>query len=965
MLAPHWRILVGSALGLALLAGCPDDDPATPATDTTAPDISDDIADDTADTTPPLTYEKPDYFPARDLDADEIQALDALGLAGHVRVIVDDRGIPHIYGDDPHDLARVQGYLVARDRIFQMYTLRAAASGTLAEISGPGSLSGDLFLRLIGLRRTALAIDARARVDDPEGNALIEAFAAGVNAFIAELRAGREKAPLEVLIFGSDFLVDWTPADSHTIARLQTWDLGFNLGDLGRLQDLLSIRERHADGPLAGVERDFMRVEPVHKVATMEPEGGASTEGSWDLFESLADPFWQRLDPAWLDRVRAPLLPLEEGPHRPFRGPDFGSNNWVVAGEHTADGRPIVANDTHLALRNPAVFYHLHLSNTLAGGSVSLNGVQFAGAPGIVLGHNDHAAWGATVFGGDVTDVYIERLSADGRQVLYDDVWVDLTERKETFRFVLPGGLEACHQAAPAWIANLEHSETLEAGRCALEVTFLDVPHRGPIIPWSFDTDREGDPIAMSFRWTGLEPTLELSAVMRLGQAATVAEVKDALDWFDVGAQNWVFALESGDIGWYPTHQMPIRKHIAAGQTQFPPFLPMPGHTSDTDWDGFVPRDELPQSFNPAKGWLATANGDPTGASFDNDPFNDGHYLGHEWTSGFRIARIDERLTELVARGDVTAEDMKALQGDFKSNLGAIFGPELIAAIHAAKDGDDEPAQAALDGRADEVLAVLERWAELDFPAASGVGAASGSDEAQAAAATAIFNTWLVFLLQDTLGRHGLNIGGDHRRSRMLWMMTKQPETMTSWSEEVQDTLLWDDDLTDDTFRTRTQAMIRSLNVALDFLADPARVGPPASGGFGTADMDTWRWGALHTVTLRHNVSSSYDIPTTAEHPSGFPRPCDNFCVDASHPGLGGTSFTFSSGAAIRNVYVVADPPVFYGVVPGGQSEHHDSPFYRDGMDLWVDNLAPQIPFTVDAVTSARTRVIDFLASDP
>lgn len=973
-LSPPWRTLP-AALALALVLtgpGCGDTEKVeSPDTRDTVSDTGgadtitpEDVADTGGgDTATPIDYTQPDWFPAKGTDANEVLELPDLGLEGNVRVVYDDRGIPHIYGDSETDLAAVQGYVLARDRIFQLHTLRAAASGRLAEFNGVGSLSGDLYLRMIGLRRTAAAMAEKTRTDDPALYAAMEAYARGVNTFIARMKAGLEQKPIEVQIFGADIIAPWTPTDTMSIVRLQTWDLGFDLGDLDRLNDIKAIKAKNDGTALEGIEASYLNVEPIREVASYEPDGGANQTGSFDLEEVLAKDFFRKISREQLGRTLDVLRPLEYGPHHPFRGPEYGSNNWVVSGAHTASGKPIVANDTHLALRNPAVFYNVHLNNTLAGGDINASGVQFAGAPGIVLGHNDHAAWGATVFDSDVTDVYLETLSADGKQVLYDGDWVDLVPREETFRFPQPGGGKTCAEAGPAWLAGVETSETVDNFVCSLTITFLEVPHHGPIIPWSYGRDSDGKTYAMSFNWTGLEATGELSAIWGLGKAASVSDFHTALDKFGCGAQNWVFGLDNGDIGWYPAHNLPIRKHIAAGNTDWPPFLPMPGDTSDTQWDGFIPHAELPQVVNPAKGWIATANNDPVGNSFDNDPFNDGHYLGFRWTVGYREGRISDLLAAKVATGGLTQDDMLAIQSDHHSNFGETLTPALLDALLAAKDGTDVVAHDMLTSQVDAARALLEAWRDGGYEAPSGYGAADGSRDAKLSAATAIFNTWIVFLGRDVLVPHDLRRGGDSVVARLLWRLIMKPETMAGYDATKGDTVLWDPDLTDAVEVTRTQAMVRALVEALDFLADPTLVGPAVSGGFGTSDTTKWRWGALHTLTLTHNVSPAYNIPTAAEFPNGFPRPCDSFCVDAAHPGLSDTKFTFTSGPAIRNSYELTTPPVFRGVIPGGESEQPTSPHYRDEMDLWVQNKSPEIPFTVDDVLAKKEKIVDFVAA--
>jgi len=964
------RILYSLALGAVItgsaLSGCGDDD-TKPSDDTSVADTGADTngGDVATDTVTPIEYTKPDYFPDKESDADEVLALDALGLTGSVRVVYDGRGIPHIYGDDVNDMVKVQGYVTARDRIFQMHTLRAAASGRLAEFSGGGALSGDLFLRLIKLRKTAEAMAARTETRDPELYAAMEAYAEGVNVFLARMKAGDETAPPEAQIFGSEMITPWTPEDTMTIVRLQTWDLGFDDRDYSRLADVMAIKDKHDGTALEGVEEDYLNYAPIREVATLEPEGGANQAGTWDVSATLESPLFAGLSVAHLEKTQRVFDQLEEGLHHPFRGPDFGSNNWVVSGSKTASGRPLVANDTHLALRNPAVFYQVALSNALAGGDFEVNGINFAGAPGITLGHNANAAWGATVFYSDVTDVYVERLTTDKLSVYYDDSEVALEERVETFRFAQPSGGATCVSVGPDWLSLVPTSERVEDGTCVLEVTFYDVPHHGPLIPWSFAETAGGDPIAFSVRWTGYEATDELSAIWGLNKAGTVAEIKAALDDFGVGAQNWVFGLKSGEIGWYPSHNLPIRKNIAAGDTTYPPFLPMPGDTSDTDWDGFVDRADLPQSVDPEKGYLVTANADPTGCSFDNDPFNDGPYLGFgQWTVGYREGRITDLIGAMVVGGDVTVEKLQAVQGDDRSNFGATMTPFLLEALAAAQNGDDTAAQGLLDDRVAGAVQLLEAWKDGGYRAMSGVGAESGSSEARASAATALFNVWAVMLVQNVLVPHDMSRGGDHKRAQLLYRMSAEPQTMVSWDPSRLDSALWDPDVTDDDNVTRTQQMVKSLIDALDFMEATDKVGVAQAGGFGSADSSTWRWGELHTLTLKHNVSAAFDIPPTSEHKNGFPRHCDTFCVDASHAGYGDTRFTFSSGPAIRNVYELLDTITYHGVIPGGQSENPSSPHYRDAMDLWVQNEAPLIPFTPSDVVAAKEKVVDFVAAE-
>ncbi len=992
------RQLMLGFIAIGTLLACGDDDKPTDTADTTsevadtstpdtaepdtaAPDTAEtadttatETSDDTSvppDVVEPPDYEKPDYFPDQG-DADEV--LDFAALSGPVRVIYDDRGIPHIYGESRADVAFVQGFVTARDRLFQMHTLRSAAKGRLAEYAGAGSLSGDLFLRLLKLGRVAEEMAEVTRATDPELTESMDAYTAGVNAYIERLKGGLETAQTpEIGVFGRDLIYPWSNADTMTIVRLQTWDLGFGgiVDELTLWEVIESLRERFAGTPLAGLALDIANFEPTAEVATLEPEGGANQAGDFDLAEVLELPFFSA--PSRKGFARQVKQGFEQmGPlpeHRAFSGGRQhdapGSNNWVLSGSLTESGRPIVANDTHLSLRNPAIFYHVHVSNKLAGGDLNLQGVMFPGAPGVVLGHNDHAAWGATVFYSDVTDMYVEKLNAERTQVLFEDAWVDLEERVEVFTFFKPETAAECVDAAPAWVKNLAYTQTLTDGTCRLEVTMLDVPHHGPIIPWSFRM--EGDQqLAVSWRWTGFEPTDELGAVHRLGTVTSFEDFKAALDRFGVGAQNWIYGGVDGDIGWYPSHLLPVREHIAQGDLRYPPFLPMPGDTGSCEWDGFLPRDQIPQAHNPAQGYLITANADPVGVSFDNDPFNDGPYIGYTWAVGYREAQITRRIQALIARSSskITPADVASVQGDHRSNLGADLAPVIVAAIADAAASDDARVRDMVTSQVQAATDLLRDWADSDYLAASGVGDDVSPEEARASAAAAVFNAFLPHLLDNLAGDEGM-IGldrlGNSTVGRFLFRLFTKPETMASFDHDAGTHPLWDDITTAEAVETKAEIIARSLAETVAFLRNPLAVGPRQNGGFGTDDMSEWRWGKLHTVTLRHNLTSVFDIPSPADMPNGFPRGGDNFTVDAPNPGFLDTNFTFSGGAAIRNVYELTDTVGFHGVIPGGQHENPNRPHYSDEAMLWARNQAPKVAFTVEDVLATKERTVDFI----
>lgn len=898
------------------------------------------------------------YLPGPEIPAEETRHL--AGLEKPVRVIYDTFGVPHIYGASIDDLLFAQGYVTSRHRLFQMHTLRLAASGRLGEISGPGAVRGDVLLRILGLRRTAEAMVVRTAEKAPDLMRALEHFSAGVNAYINAMKAGKEPKPLEVVVFGLD-LAPWTPTDILTIVRLQTWDLGFGgvIDEDDLMHRLLTLKATFDGTERAGIEGDVFDFTPPAQTPTLAGESNIAAASAVDYTKILERPFFSRFNAKMWETHAAFTRETLDFPHHLFRSEDFGSNNWVVAGQHTASGAVMVANDPHLSLRNPSVFFQVHLSNLDAGGDFEVAGVNFAGAPGIVLGHNQHAAWGGTVFYSDVTDMYVETISPDGTGVLFNGAVVPFEVREEVFRYILPGNT-TCADGISGWIAHLSPVVTaVDATTCELKITVRDVPHHGPVVPWSMDVDKDGQAICMTWRWTGFEATDDLQGVWGLNTMTSLEDFKAALDHFDVGAQNWVYGDQAGNIAWYPSHQLPIRPNL-----DYPPFLPMPGDGS-AEWAGFLPRDELPQSFNPDAGFIVTANADPIGVTYDNDPFNDGPYLGHTWAPGFRMERAHELVKAATEAGAITAPDLSAIQGDHRSNTGMRVIPHLLAAIVAAQDGSAPQAQSELSAQVPAALVYLADWGTLGYEAASGVGAEPGSDESRASIATAIFNAMLVHLFPIVLKDEGVHDVPDGFKIRLLLRMLESPASMATFDASTGETHLWDDLTTSESVETREQMLVRALVHGLNFLSDPAQVGVEQEGGFGTDDMSQWHWGALHTVTLKHNVAPSFHIPPPSEHPHGYPRPGDNFCVDASHPGLSDTRFTFTGGPSMRTVYELTESVGQWSILPGGQDESPNSSHYRDQMELWVQNKAPKRPLETKDVLDARETILDLLPDGP
>ncbi|MFQ5553240.1 MAG: penicillin acylase family protein, partial [Thermoplasmata archaeon] len=331
----------------------------------------------------------------------------------------------------------------------------------------------------------------------------------------------------------------------------------------------------------------------------------------------------------------------------------LGSNNWAVAPAKSATGRALVANDPHLGLSLPSVWYQLRLSSP----GFNVYGVSFIGAPPVVLGFNEHVAWGATNTGADVLDFYVEQVNETEGTYLHRGEWKPLAVRQE----VIP-----VRDAEP---------EALE----------LRITTHGPILTQLDQT--------VAMRWTGHEPTNELRAFLNMGRARDATEFRAALVDLRVPAQNIVYADSGGNIGMVVNGLYPLRTPGFSGR------LPADGASGASDWLGFRPMDEVPEALNPPQGFLVSANQMPTAG---NDP-----YLGWSWADRYRAARITE---VLAAKAMITIGDMKALQLDHVSVAAREFVPFLIDAFDALPDGG-----ASLHPQAPSSIAVLRGWGNHDM----------------------------------------------------------------------------------------------------------------------------------------------------------------------------------------------------------------------------------------------------------
>lgn len=592
------------------------------------------------------------------------------GLSSDVRVQRDAHGIPTITAETSDDLFFAQGLVHAQDRFWEMDFRRHLTSARLSELFGESQLGTDTFLRSLGWHRTAEQ-EVAALPDDVR--AYYEAYAAGVNAYLAERQGGALSLEYAVLgLQNADYTPEpWTPADSVAWFKAMAWDLRTNIEDetarallaqgLGNEQ----LTELYPGYPF--------EEHPV--ILADDPAGRSVTTGTNPAPAPTATPGLA----AGPELVALGELLTEVDAVVGGAGEGVGSNSWVVSGEHTASGKPLLANDPHLGAELPSVWTQMQLicATVTPECPFDVAGFSFSGLPGIVIGHNQHIAWGFTNLTTDVADLYVERVTEEG--YWQDGELKPFETRTETI--AVAGGdavdIEVRSTGHGPIVSGIEPSFTeiakdpkVGAGSGAAAASAASSV---PLPPGDF---------ALALRWTALDMSRTAEAIFTLNRAEDFADFRLAASQFDVPAQNLIYADPEGNIGYQAPGRLPIR---GAGDG----WLPQPGWDSAYDWQGYIPFAEQPMSYNPESGVIVTAN---NAIVTDDYPY----FLSRDWDYGYRAARIVELLDERIATGPLTSEDMAEIHMDNK-----FPGAEALQQAVASLDVADADTRAALDLLAD------------------------------------------------------------------------------------------------------------------------------------------------------------------------------------------------------------------------------------------------------------------------
>ena len=588
--------------------------------------------------------------------------LEIPGLNAPVTILRDQRHVPHIYAESDRDAVIAMGYVVARDRLFQLDFIPRVASGRLAEAFGPQAVRSDRFLRRTGMEWGAQKNLKRIRADDGIELRALQWYGRGVNAYLD--RTPPEDLPLEFRLLG--YRPDrYRPIQALRLLQYMAYDLTYNTDDPAytRLREQLgadayrTLYPEHPQGLYTPI------VPPAQQLGatTASVRDSAAAGPSFAAARSVLN---ERRD--GLRSLRR-LVGWTDAPGK-------GSNNWAVQGGRSATGQPLLAGDMHLSLSLPSIWYEAHLVTP----TMNAYGITIPGAPVLVQAFNRHVGWTLTNTGADVIDHLSLRLDSTRSRYRFEGGWRPLRRQIDTIRV---------NGAAPV-----------------LDTLYFS--HHGPV-----RLDEGGAEGAIAQRWTAHDSSRTLRALWRMNRADSVEAVTEALRLWDTPMQNVLYAGRGGDIAIRSSGLLPIRRS-GTGRGL------LDGSTDDNAWVGRVPFDSLPAARNPAQDFLASANQVPTGSDYP-------YYLGHDWGDGYRSLRINELLRGRAShtaddfkryQADVQAPQREVFVPFLASLEGLSARADTLRRMLRRWDGEaavDRPEPLVMD----EFLSILRRetWDESAF----------------------------------------------------------------------------------------------------------------------------------------------------------------------------------------------------------------------------------------------------------
>jgi len=754
------------------------------------------------------------------------------GLIGEVVVYRDAYGIPHVYAQNEDDLYRAVGYCMAQDRLWQMDLLRRVCTGRLSEIFGEDLVETDLLMRSLRIQKKSHMVLERT-----EGHIVnaLQSYADGVNQYI---EAHQDKLPPEFIILRYK-PEKWLPEHSLHLVGYMGWDLRLSWDEEVVLE---RIRKKFGDDMVKELllDVDFPKT-------LVYPEFESNLAGI-NLESTLLTAN------NWLQKLGLVIF--------------NASNNWAISGEKSVTGKPLLANDMHLDLFAPGIWYQMH---HVVEGKLNVTGVVLPGQPFVVAGHNERIAWGFTNVMVDNTDFYLEKVNPENpNQYELNGEWKEMEVRKEEIK--------------------------ISGGQTAREK--LRFTHRGPVISHFHDVDD----VAISMRWIGNDYSNELRTIYLLNRANNWDEFKNAMRTFISVSQNTVYADVDGNIGLYCCAGVPIRKGGDSNAL-------LPGWTEEFDWQRIVPFEDLPYSFNPESGFVASANNKTVSEDYP-------HYISHWFFPRYRIDRIREMLGEKEKFG---IEDFKRMLADLKSKL----VEEIKGIVTSTLERSDEWSELE-----DQALELFSSWDGI---------LSKTSPEAS------IFETFLCLFTENML----LDEMGDELYRKFLSSLLLRDFAIQNFLRKRGS--LWSDDVKTDGIKETFEDMVqKSFKDTISSLR--AELGKDPTG---------WRWGKIHRLTLAHPMGSVKLLDWLFKFNRGSYEVGGSFHSVCPYVYLLNEPFAVTNGASHRHIYSLSNWDNALTVIPTGVSGIPANPHYCDQTKLYLENQYRADYFSRDLIQkNARYQMI-------
>ncbi len=780
------------------------------------------------------------------------------GLNGTVDVYRDNMGIPHIYASTSHDLFFAEGYVHAQDRFWQMDAWRHIGSGSLSEMFGKGQVETDAFLRTLGWEETA---QQEYVLLSPDSKAILDAYTDGVNAYLKDHNG--TALSLEYAVLGllspAYKIQPWTPVNSLTWGKAMAWDLRGNMDEEIERAVLLKTLTPHQINQLFP---PYPSDHPifVNQIGNGMPASSTTTPATAQF----------QIPDATLSALQhnASLLDAALGP----ASDGIGSNSWVVSGALTTTGKPILANDPHLEIQMPSIWYQvdMHCMPKSNQCPYEVAGFSFAGVPGVIIGHNDKIAWGFTNNGADVMDLFIEKVNpSNPNQYMQNGQWVDFQTRTETLNVV--GG-----SPVTITVRSTGHGPVISDTYGPLEDTNTDnapdfVPFKnksGISLPNNY---------VIALEWTALTPSTPFEAIWGFDKAQNWDDFRAAAQNFHVPSQNLIYADTSGNIGYQMPGDVPIRK---SGDGRYP----VPGWTGQYDWTGFIPFDQLPYAYNPAEGYIVTANNQVAPNSYP-------YFITADWNYGFRANRLVNLIKNAPGKIDLTY--IQKMQGDDYDSNTETYVP-LLMQMSNQFTGNDAAA-----------LNLLRNW----------------DDQAKAnSSSAAIFEAFWSHLLSNTF---------DDDLPKKYW-----PDDGSQWNEVMLNLAknptdpFWDDKTTTNVVETRDDIIKKSWSEAVSEL----------EGKYGS-DMTKWNWGQMHTATFQNETlgTTGIGLIDSLFDRGPFPASGGSNIVNATAWANVGQDYTVTDLPSMRMIVDLSNLSNSLTVHTTGESGHAYNKHYDDMTTMWAD----------------------------